>query len=231
MYTVAILAGGLASRMRPLTERTPKSLLNVNGKPFIHWQLDYLSNQGIDKVVICTGFLGKQIEDSVGEGNKFGLEVVYSNDGPTLLGTGGSLKQALPYLGDYFFVLYGDSFLPINFSDVQIFFESQSFPALMTVFKNNGRWDKSNVHYEKNIIIDYNKKFHLETMRFIDYGLGILSSKVFETLEKKTYIDLADIYNNLSKKGRLAGYEVFERFYEIGSHEGLKETQYYLEGI
>ena len=229
MYTVVILAGGLASRMRPLTERTPKSLLNVNGKPFIHWQLDYLSYQGIDKVVICTGFLGKQIEDSVEDGKKFGLEVEYSNDGPSLLGTGGSLKQALPYLGDYFFVLYGDSFLPINFNDVQIFFESQSFPALMTVFKNNGQWDRSNVHYEKNKIIVYNKKSQLDTMQYIDYGLGILSAEVFKPFKKKTYLDLADVYNNLSIEGRLAGYEVFQRFYEIGSHEGLKETKIFLE--
>ena len=161
MYTVAILAGGLASRMLPLTEKMPKSLLSVNGKPFIHWQLDYLSKQGIDKVVICTGFLGEQIEDSVGDGKKFGLEVGYSNDGPSLLGTGGSLKQALPYLGEHFFVLYGDSFLPINFHAVQLFYESIGESALMTVFKNNGQWDKSNVHYEKDQIILYNKKSQL----------------------------------------------------------------------
>jgi len=231
MYTVAIIAGGLASRMLPLTEKIPKSLLSVNGKPFIHWQLDYLSKQGIDKVVICTGFLGEQIEDSVGDGKKFGLEVVYSNDGPSLLGTGGSLKQALPHLGEHFFVLYGDSFLPINFHDVQLFYESLGESALMTVFKNNGQWDKSNVYYEKDRIILYDKKSQLEAMQFIDYGLGILSAEVFVPFKNKGYLDLADVYNNLSKAGRLAGYEVFERFYEIGSHEGLKEAHFFLEGV
>ncbi len=231
MYTVAILAGGLATRMRPLTEKIPKSLLKVNGRPFIHWQLDYLFKQGVSKVVICTGFLSEQIEDSVGNGERFGLEVIYSKDGSSLLGTGGALKQALPYLGECFFVLYGDSFLPINFYNTQLFFESVSELALMTIFKNNGQWDVSNVHYEEGQIILYDKKSQLEVMKFIDYGLGILSKKVFSSYNDKGYIDLADIYSDLSKAGKLAGCEVFERFYEVGSHEGLKEIHFFLKEV
>ena len=228
---VAILAGGLATRLRPITEKIPKALVDVAGKPFIMRQLEYLKKQKLTQVVLCLGYLGEQVEVVVGNGSSIGLDVRYSSDGPTLLGTGGCLKKALPMLGEHFFVLYGDSFLPINFHAVQLFYESIGESALMTVFKNNGQWDKSNVHYEKDQIILYNKKSQLEAMQFIDYGLGILSAEVFAPFKNKGYLDLADVYNNLSKAGRLAGYEVFERFYEIGSHEGLKEAQIFLEGV
>lgn len=228
MYTVAILAGGLATRLRPLTEKIPKSLIRVAGRPFIEWQLDYLVHQGINRVVLCTGYLGEQIESVVNDGSHFGLEVLYSPDGPVLLGTGGTLKQALPRLGEEFFVLYGDSFLPVDFRAIEASFVSKGMPALMTVLRNGNRWDKSNVLFQNGRLLEYNKHTPRPEMEFIDYGLGILSASVFDNYELGKPVDLADIYHALSLKGQLAGYEVHERFYEIGSHDGLKETEFYL---
>lgn len=228
MYTVAILAGGLATRLRPLTEKIPKSLIRVAGRPFIEWQLDYLVHQGINRVVLCTGYLGEQIESVVNDGSRFGLEVLYSPDGPVLLGTGGTLKQALPRLGEEFFVLYGDSFLPVDFRAIEASFVSKGMPALMTVLRNGNRWDKSNVLFQNGRLLEYNKHTPRPEMEFIDYGLGILSASVFDNYELGKPVDLADIYHALSLKGQLAGYEVHERFYEIGSHDGLKETEFYL---
>lgn len=228
MYTVVILAGGLATRLRPLTEKIPKSLIRVAGRPFIEWQLDYLAHQGVNRVVLCTGYLGEQIESVVNDGSRFGLEVLYSPDGPVLLGTGGALKQALPRLGEEFFVLYGDSFLPVDFRAIEASFVSAGIPALMTVLRNGNRWDKSNVLFQNGRLLEYNKHTPRPEMEFIDYGLGILSASVFDDYELGKPVDLADIYHALSLKGQLAGYEVHERFYEIGSHDGLKETEFYL---
>ena len=213
MLPVAILAGGLATRLRPITQIIPKALIEVAGKPFIHHQLAYLKKQGIAQVVLCIGYLGEMIQEVVGDGSDFGLEVTYSPDGPVLLGTGGALRQALPVLGEDFFVLYGDSYLPV---------------ALMTVLQNGDRWDKSNVVFEKGRLIEYNKEQTRPQMRFIDYGLGILNSRVLKSYSPGEPFDLAKVYNNLSLQGELVGFEVCERFYEIGSHSGIAETQTYL---
>ena len=227
MFPVAILAGGLATRLRPITERIPKALIEVAGRPFIARQLDYLHSQGITRVVLCTGYLGEQIETSVGDGRAFGLDVRYSPDGPTLLGTGGALKQALPSLGEHFFVLYGDSFLLCDFRDVHQEFVSSGRPALMTVLKNNDRWDKSNVLLHGGRIVEYNKYSPRPEMQYIDYGLSILSADVLGSYSAGQSFDLADVYYKLSLAGELAGHEVHERFYEIGSPEGLKEAEIY----
>jgi NDP-sugar pyrophosphorylase family protein len=221
---VAILAGGLATRLRPITEKIPKALVDVAGKPFVVRQLDYLRRQGITRVVLCLGYLGEQVEAVVGDGSAFGLEVRYSWDGPRLLGTGGALKQALPLLGEQFFVFYGDSYLPIDFRAVERDFLSSGKLALMTVLKNGDRWDKSNVLFRDGGIAEYNKRAPRPEMAHIDYGLGVLSASVLENVPANEPFDLADIYRNLSVQGLLAGHEVFERFYEIGSHKGLEET-------
>ncbi len=229
MFPVAILAGGLATRLRPITSTIPKSMVMVAGRPFIAWQLDYLRQQGIIDVIICAGYLGEQIEDFIGNGAAYGLHVEYSYDGPDLLGTGGALKQALPLLGDVFFVFYGDSYLPINFRAVADEFMRQGKPALMTVIRNNNQWDKSNVSFDNGLLIEYNKHSPKLEMAYIDYGLGLVSSRVLSECSGSEPFDLADVYCRLSSQGQLAGYEVFERFYEIGSHEGLKEAADYLE--
>lgn len=228
MLPVAILAGGLATRLRPITEKIPKALVAVAGRPFIGWQLEYLARQGIRRVVLCTGYLGGQIEAFVGNGKNFGLDVLYSPDGPVLLGTGGALKQALPMLGDCFFVLYGDSFLPVDFGAVEMSFVASGQPALMTVLRNENRWDKSNVLFCGGRLMEYNKYSPRPDMEYIDYGLGVLSASALQGYEVGKPFELADVYHALSLQGRLAGYEAHERFYEIGSHGGLKETEIYL---
>lgn len=225
MFPVAILAGGLATRLRPMTERVPKALIEVAGRPFIYRQLDFLREQGVTRVVLCIGYLGEQIEALIGDGAAFDLVVRYSRDGPALLGTGGALKRALPLLGQRFFVLYGDSFLPCDFQKVQRAFLASSRSALMTVLHNRGQWDKSNVMFRNGEIVEYNKHATRPEMEYIDYGLGILSADVFAGYSERTPFDLADIYHQLSRAGKLAGHEVYERFYEIGSPEGLGDTE------
>lgn len=228
MFPVAILAGGLATRLRPITETIPKALIEVAGKPFIFHQLDYLKAQGISRIVLCIGYLGGMIRELVGDGSAWGLNVSYSMDGEILLGTGGALKQALPLLGESFFILYGDSYLPINFSDVQQSFNNSKKTGLMTVLENQNRWDKSNVLFANGEIIEYNKTITKDEMHYIDYGLGVIKSIVFESYPDNLPFDLSKVYNQLSLQKQLAGYEVFERFYEIGSHQGILDTENYL---
>ena len=228
MFSVAILAGGLATRLRPMTEEIPKSLIEVAGKPFICHQLDYLRKQGINSVVLCIGFLGEMIQEVVGNGSRWDMHVNYSIDGPALLGTGGALRRALPLLGEHFFILYGDSYLPIDFADVEKTYLASSKKGLMTVLKNQNRWDKSNVEFNADQITEYNKTIIRPQMHYIDYGLSILQSTVLQAYPARQPFDLSKIYNDLSLVGELAGYEVFERFYEIGSHQGIVDTQVYL---
>lgn len=228
MLPVIILAGGLATRLRPITETIPKALIEVADKPFIWHQLDYLKKQGLSKIVLSIGYLGEMIQEVVGDGSQLGLEIQYSFDGDVLLGTGGAVKKALPMLGNEFFVLYGDSFLPINFSQVEKAFEGSQKKGLMTILKNENQWDTSNVIYENGHLIEYNKKTLATSMHYIDYGLGVLKSDVFHGYPAGVTFDLSDVYNQLSLQSQLAGFEVFQRFYEIGSLVGIKETESYL---
>jgi NDP-sugar pyrophosphorylase family protein len=228
MFPVAILAGGLATRLRPTTEKIPKALIEIAGRPFIFHQLELLKRQGIDRVVLCVGYLGEQVETAIGDGRMFGLSVKYSFDGDVLLGTGGALKRALPHLEEEFFVLYGDSYLPCSFSEVQSSYEAAQYPALITVLRNDGRWDKSNVLFRDGKLVEYNKHHPGPEMDYIDYGLGVLSAGVFSRRNDNSAFDLSDIYHELSLKGQLAGFEVGERFYEIGSNRGIKDTKDFL---
>ena len=228
MLPVAILAGGLATRLRPITETIPKALIEIAGEPFIFHQLRYLKQQGVTSITLCIGYLGNMIEASVGDGSQFGLQVNYSFDGPKLLGTGGALKAALPLLGKNFFIFYGDSYLPIQFKPVEKSYFLSKKLGLMTVLKNENRWDKSNVVYEKGSLLEYNKEEIKPNMSYIDYGLGILNADVFTEYPEGKIFDLSNVYNELSISGRLFGYEVYERFYEIGSHQGILEAQEYL---
>ena len=228
MLPVAILAGGLATRLRPITETIPKALIEVAGKPFIQHQMEYLRKQGITSVVLCIGFLGEMIEEVVGNGSRWSMNVSYSTDGHALLGTGGAIKQALPLLGEHFFILYGDSYLPINYSVVEKNYVASGKKGLMTVFKNQNQWDKSNLEFNAGQIIEYNKNVIRPQMHYIDYGLGVLKSSVLQTYPAGQSFDLSKVYNELSIAGELAGYEVFERFYEIGSLQGIEATRAYL---
>ena len=222
---VAILAGGLGTRLKPITEKIPKALVSVAGRPFLAHQLDLLRANGIERAVLCVGYLGEMIRDEFGDGRKFGVELEYSFDGAKLLGTGGALRKALPLLGPAFYVLYGDSYLPVDYRRVaDAFFKSEK-PALMTVFGNQGKWDTSNVWFTGGEIKIYDKNNRRPEMQHIDYGLSILSGTVLDEVPSDEPSDLADLLCSLSAAHRLSGFEVFERFYEVGSPQGLLELE------
>jgi len=228
LLTVAILAGGLATRLRPMTETVPKSLLEVNGEPFAVHQLRLLRANGIRRVVICIGHLGALVQRAIGDGGALGLEVDYSIDGPVLLGTAGAIKNALPKLGETFFVMYGDSYLPCDYAAISRNFESAGVLGMMTVFRNEGKWDTSNVEFAAGKIVAYSKTNCNPRMRYIDYGLGVFRAEAFDILPVGEASDLAELYMDLLQRRQLAAYEVTERFYEIGSPEGLRETAEFL---
>ena len=222
---VAILAGGLATRLRPLTEKVPKVLLPVAGRPFLAHQLELLRAQGIGRAVLCLGYLGEMVEQEFGDGHEFDVQLDYSFDGPVLLGTGGALKQALPKLGERFFVLYGDSYLTCDFRPIAEFFARSGKRGLMTVYRNEGLYDTSNVVFADGEIKVYDKKARRPEMRHIDYGLSLFRADVFEEYPAGQKFDLAEVMSRLVQEKQLAGYEVPERFFEIGSPAGLAELE------
>jgi NDP-sugar pyrophosphorylase family protein len=224
MPPIAVLAGGLATRMRPLTAQLPKALLEVAGEPFIAHQLRLFAREGIRDVKLLVGYCWEQIELFIGNGSRFGVNVDYIVDGPTLLGTGGAVRRAIDRLGPEFLVTYCDSWLDAPYTPVVEAFHASGRSALMCVFRNEGRWDTSNVHYENGIIRRYSKKSRLPEMRHIDWGLGMLKASVVAPRSMDEPWDLAELYEDLATCGRLAGYEMTRRFYEIGSFEGLAET-------
>jgi MurNAc alpha-1-phosphate uridylyltransferase len=225
MYPVAILAGGVASRMRPHTDNIPKALLDVAGRPFIAHQLTLLREQRITDVIVCAGHLGEQIEAFVGDGSTWGLRVRFSYDGPRLLGTGGALRRALPLLGGAaFFVMYGDSYLTCDFNAVSRAFMESNRRGLMTVFRNDNTLGDSNVLFDRGQIVRYEKISRLPEMRHIDYGLSVLSPPALTTYPADTPFDLTRVFQDLLAQGQLAGFEVPDRFFEIGSPEGFRDT-------
>jgi len=225
---VAILAGGLATRLRPLTERIPKALVDVAGKPFVEHQLDLLRRRGVNRIVLCVGYLGDMVEAALGDGSRWGIDVRYAFDGETLLGTGGALRKALPLLGERFLVLYGDSYLDCDYAAVEEAFVASGKLGLMTVFRNANQWDRSNVVFTDGRIVRYDKRTPTPDMAYIDYGLGALQAKAFDAYPTELAIDLATIYQGLLARNELAGFEVTQRFYEVGSPAGLEETQRYI---
>jgi NDP-sugar pyrophosphorylase family protein len=228
MLPVVILAGGLASRLGEVTRTQPKSLLDVGGEPFVYHQLRLLRAQGVFRVTLCLGHLGEQVVAAVGDGSAFGLAVDYSFDGPTLVGTAGAIKRALPALPNAFFVLYGDSYLTCDFASVQAAFLDSGLLALMTVYRNEEQWDASNVEFRHGRILAYDKIDRTDRMRHIDYGLGILDRWSLDIVPTDQPFDLVQVYKEMLRRGQLAAFEVGERFYEIGSPAGLEETRKYL---
>jgi N-acetyl-alpha-D-muramate 1-phosphate uridylyltransferase len=221
---VAILAGGLATRLRPITEKIPKSLVPVAGRPFLAHQLELLHSRGIRRAVLCVGYLGEMIQRDFGQ-EKFGVKLDYSLDGPKLLGTGGAIKRALPLLGEEFFVLYGDSYLPADYAPIADFFHRSGKPGLMTVFRNEGKFDTSNVIFGDGEIKVYDKKNKLPEMQHIDYGLSMFKVSVFDSYPADRVFDLAEVMGRLVREKQLAGFEMAGRFYEIGSPAGLAELE------
>jgi NDP-sugar pyrophosphorylase family protein len=224
LMPIVILAGGLATRLMPLTERTPKALIEVAGHPFLWHQLKLLQQRGIRHVLLLIGYMGEHIRERFGNGSELGISIQYSFDGPMLLGTAGAIRQALPMLPERFFVLYGDSYLPCNYRDVDAAFRHSGHSGLMTIYRNEGRYDASNVAYEDGRISRYDKQSPTPAMRYVDYGLGAFQRDIFAALPPGEVRDLATVYQELIETGNLAAFEVHERFYEIGSREGLRDT-------
>ncbi|SRR5579862_223067 len=226
---VAILAGGLGTRLGPLTKNLPKSLVNVAGRPFLAHQLDLLRERGVRRAIVCAGHLGEMIRDKFGGGAGWGIELEYSFDGPELLGAGGALRKALPLLGPAFYVLYGDSYLRADYRQAAAAFFALGKPALMTVCANDGIWD-SNVRFAGGCIEVYDKSNRTAEMRHIDYGLSCLTPEAFDGLSGNGPHALEDVFRELAASKKLAGFEVSERFYEIGSPRGLEELEALLKG-
>jgi NDP-sugar pyrophosphorylase family protein len=222
-YPVAILAGGLATRLKPITEKVPKLLVEVAGEPFFSHQIRLLKGAGLRRIVLCVGYLGERIVERYGDGSEWGVQIEYSFDGPRLLGTGGALIRALPLLGGAFYVLYGDSYLPIDYRAVGRAFAASGKQGLMTVYENREKFDSSNVCFSGGAIIAYDKRDKTPGMKHIDYGLGVFRPAAFEGFPRDAVVDLADVQKALLSRGQLAGFEVKTRFYEIGSHAGLVE--------
>jgi NDP-sugar pyrophosphorylase family protein len=225
---VAILAGGLAKRLRPISESIPKILIDVAGRPFAEHQIELLRAHHIDHVVLCVGYLGERVRETLGDGSRWNIRLDYSFDGEKLLGTGGALRAALPLLGDVFFVMYGDSYLECPYETIEAAFRESGKPGLMTVYRNENRWDRSNVVFQNSSIIRYDKQTQTPEMAHIDYGLGILQAKALASYPEDSPFDLSQVYQDLIQQDQLAGFEVSRRFYEIGSFAGLEETRRYL---
>src|SRR5687767_421552 len=214
---VALLAGGLATRLRPITEKIPKALVDIDGRPFIDHQLALLRRNGIRRVVMCLGYRGEMVRDHCGDGSSYDMELSYSFDGEKLMGTGGALKRASHLLGDVFWVMYGDSYMDIDYRAVLEFFDRSGAQGLMTVLRNQGRWDKSNVLFRDGELLKYDKRNVAPEMDYIDYGVGILRREVLDEIPNDRAFDLAELYTRMVDERRMVGCEVTNRFYEIGT--------------
>ena len=226
---IVIISGGLATRLGPLTKNIPKSLIKFNNKPFIQYQIELLARKGFKNILICLGHLGGQIKDFLGNGERLDVKINYSFDGDKLLGTGGAILKAKNHLSDVFFVIYGDSYLDINYKIALDYFYENNKLGLMTVFKNNDQYDRSNVIYGNNMVALYDKKNRTDDMNYIDYGLSILNKETLDLIKPENdFYDLADLLKILSKKNQLLGFEVQKRFYEIGSQKGIEDFKNYI---
>ncbi len=225
---VCILAGGRGTRLGERARGLPKALIDVNGEPFVFHQLRLLARHGAHRVVLCVGYLGQEIIERVGR-ERFGISITYSQDGPQPLGTLGALRKAVPLLGERFLVLYGDTYLRLDYKSAVSAWERSTLPAMMTVLHNEDRWDTSNAIFDGERVIAYDKRMPSAAMKWIDYGLGALDSGALETLPADVS-DLADLYRALAERKELFGYAVTERFYEIGTPPALSETTAFLVG-
>jgi len=223
---LVILAGGLATRLLPITGTIPKSLVPVNRVPFLTHQLKLLAGHGLRDIILCVGHLGEQIEAAYGDGSDHGVQIRYSYDGPHLRGTAGALRQALSLLGDAFLVLYGDSYLEIDYRAVQQKFLESNAPALMTVMENSHGTEPSNVWFENPKIRAYDKTNPLPQMRHIDYGLSAYRSQCFADYGGS---ELSGLQSVLAKRGEMAGVEMTVPYHEIGSPAGLKALEQHLQ--
>ena len=229
---VVVLMGGLGTRLKEYTHNRPKPMVEIEGKPFFEYQLRLMKLAGFRKFVFCLGYRAEMVESYFGDGHQFGVEITYSYDGPRLLGTGGAIRKALPLLEQDFMLIYGDSFMDINYFEVVVRYRNglqAGKKALMTIMKNCNRFDCSNVVCEQGEILLYDKKVKRSDMQYIDYGVSVFRKSVFESLPEDCVIDLADLQSELSRDHLLSACEVEKRFYEIGTHNSLTEFSAYVK--
>ncbi len=229
MPPVCILAGGLGTRLGEAVRDTPKPLLEVAGEPFLMHQLRLLAGHGVGEVVVCVGYLGEQIASRIGS-ERLGMSIRYSFDGPGLDGTLGAVRRAAPLLGERFLVLYGDTYLRIDYGAVARSWRESGLPGVMTVLRNEGRWDTSNALYGDGMVVAYDKHSPTPEMRWIDYGLGGLTAATLDRVPAAER-ELAVLYRELAQAGELFGFEAHERFYEIGTQTALSETDAFLRSL
>ena len=227
---VCILAGGKGTRLGSLVAETPKPLIEVAGEPFLRHQLRLLKSYGASEIVLSVGYLGELIEAGIGDGADLGLAITYVYDSPALDGTAGAVRNCLPHLGERFMVLYGDTFLRIDYRAVAEAHAASGKLALMTVLHNQGSWDTSNVIYAEGTVEVYDKHAPTPAMEWIDYGLAVLDRAALDVVPADTP-DLAVVYTELARRGELAGYLATERFYEIGTPSALTETEAFLHTL
>ena len=228
MLPVAILAGGLATRIRPITNAVPKSMIDINGQPFLEWQLQLLEKNNCETVVLCVSHKAQIIEDFVTNRPLSKMEIQLSWDGEKQLGTGGALAKAMEKLGSAFLVLYGDSYLPLNYEEVANHFLKSNKLGLMTVMKNELGLESSNVILENGFVSKYSKHSPEKSMEYIDFGLGAFRSDSFSHLNLNEPTDLSVIQADLATRNELVGFEVKERYYEVGSFQGIRDFQKYV---
>jgi choline kinase/putative flippase GtrA len=224
--TICILAGGLGTRLGERVEHVPKPLLEVAGRPFLWHQLRLLAAAGAGEIVLCVGYLGETVRQRIGT-ELFGLHIAYSFDGPELDGTLGAVRRAREMLGERFLVLYGDTYLRIDYGAAAAAWQESGLPAMMSVLRNDGRWEASNALYAGGRVLAYDKREPHADMRWIDYGLGGLEQAALDLAGAET-TDLAGLYGDLAREGLLCGFEANERFYEIGTPAALAEADAFL---
>ena len=226
---IIILCGGLGTRIKSVSKKLPKSMIDIHGKPFIQYQLELLKKNNFNNIILCVAQGASIIENFVKDGKSFGLNVKYSYDGSNLLGTGGAIKNSLHNVNEYFFVIYGDSYLDINYKEVHDYYLLNKKKSVLTVLENNNLWDRSNIIFKNNKILKYCKYSNEKEMTYIDYGLSILNKKDFVDFDRKDNFDLSNLYDKLVKNGTLNGFKINERFYEVGSIKGINDFSKHME--
>ncbi|RLF31559.1 MAG: nucleotidyl transferase [Thermoplasmata archaeon] len=226
---MVILCGGLATRLGNLAKNTPKSMIKIDGKPFLWYQIENLKKQGIKNLILCVGHLSEKIIEYFGDGTKHDINITYSHDGDKPLGPIGALKKAEPLLQDVFFIMYGDSYLTVDYLKVYDFFKKHDRLGCMVVYKNNDKYDKSNLIVKNNMVVEYSKEKQSRDMIYIDYGTSILRKKSLEIIPPNTFYTTGEFFSNLIKQKQLLAYEVKKRFYHIGNPEALREFKEYIK--
>lgn len=218
-----ILAGGLGTRLRPLTDRIPKPMIRVHGKPFLEYQIELLRRHGIGGIVLCVGHLGHMVKEYFGDGSGLGVSIRYSEEGERLMGTAGALKRAEPLLDDEFFLIYGDSYLLLDYAAVMAYFRSQDRLALMVIYRNENLYDRSNVAASDGFVKAYDKEKQTSDMVYINYGVSVLRKETLEHIPPRRPYSQEELYERFIEERQLLAYETDQRFYEVGSPDGLAE--------